>query len=74
MREAKDVVELWFRDLNDLICEKQQEGHSIIVGCDFNDNLNDNDLRVVKFMALLGLREVMLEKYGQGPATYSRGS
>lgn len=73
-QEAHDAVELWFRDLKDLVEKKIGEGHSVIIGGDFNDNLNSKNSRVVKFMESLGLREVMIEKYGQGPPTYHRGS
>jgi hypothetical protein len=48
-------------------------GHEILVGGDFNDNLNDPASKTRKFMDELGLRELMIDTYGNGPPTHIRG-
>jgi hypothetical protein len=44
------------------------------VAGDFNDNLNDKNNAVNRFMSELGMREIMIEFNGSGPATHIRGS
>jgi exonuclease III len=65
---------LWYSDLKNLIEEKKNMGHEVIVGGDFNDDLNNNNSTTSKFMHKLGLREMMNEYTGTGPATHIRGS
>lgn len=65
---------LWYRDLKDLIQSKQQDGHEVIIAGDFNDNLNDPKSITRVFMAKLGLQELMIANYGEGPATHIRGT
>jgi hypothetical protein len=65
---------LWFIDLQDIIQEKISAGHQVIVAGDFNDDLNDAKGKTRLFMERLGLREIMLESFGKGPATYIRGT
>ena len=64
--------DLWYSDLKNLINAKAALGHNIIVAGDFNDNLNNEYSTTRTFMRNLGLRELLLEKYKVGPATYSR--
>lgn len=66
-------TQVWFEDLEKFIIDQQQMGNEVIIGGDFNDDLNNPTCKVNRFMHRLGLREVLLEKYGNGPATYSRG-
>lgn len=66
--------DMWYIDLRDVIQEKISLGHGVIVAGDFNDDLNDDNGRTIKFMAKLGLRELLIEKYGKGPATHIRGT
>jgi hypothetical protein len=65
---------LWYDDLKSLIMNKIELGHEVIVAGDFNDNLNDKNSRTHRFMYTLGMRELMIESLGYGPATYVRGS
>jgi len=65
---------LWFSDLGNLINEQREKGHHVIVAGDFNDNLNDANGMTRTFMRNMGLRELLLEKYTNGPATYVRGT
>jgi hypothetical protein len=66
--------DMWYIDLRDLILEKIGLGHEVLVAGDFNDDLNNEGGRTRTFMTNLGLREILLEKYGKGPATHARGS
>lgn len=63
----------WRKDLTELVEKFKKEQHEIIIGGDFNDDLNDENGEIRKFMKALGLREVLLEALGKGPATYNRG-
>jgi exonuclease III len=65
---------IWFSDLKQLMQEKMQMGHEILVAGDFNDNLNQDNSLTRTFMYNMGLRELMIENLGQGPPTYIRGS
>ena len=65
---------LWFADLRALIVEKQAAGHEVLVAGDFNDDLNNSAGKIHIFMTELGLREILNERYGPGPATYIRGT
>ena len=64
---------MWEDDLRTLIESKKDIGEVIVLG-DFNDNLNDANSLVNKFFATLRMREIITEKYGDGPATFLRGS
>jgi Endonuclease/Exonuclease/phosphatase family. len=66
--------ELWYCDLRALITEKIGEGHEVLVAGDFNDDLNNTQSHTWTFMEELGLRELLLDKYGKGPPTHIRGS
>jgi hypothetical protein len=66
--------ELWYCDLSSLITEKLLDGHEVLVAGDFNDDLNNKTGRTRKFMATLGLTELLLDAYGDGPPTHIRGS
>ena len=66
--------EVWLNDLRELIREKTKEGNEIIVAGDFNNNLNDNDSKINKFMDECGMREILITRYGDGPPTHQRGS
>jgi exonuclease III len=65
---------LWYIDLQDIIQEKITAGHQVIVAGDFNDDLNDEEGKTRLFMHRLGLREIMIDSYGRGPATHIRGT
>lgn len=65
---------LWFSDLSALVKEKLEQGHEVIVAGDFNDNLNDNKSLTNKCMDNLGLKEILINEYGNGPPTHIRGS
>jgi hypothetical protein len=66
--------DLWYHDLSDLVTEKISQGHEVIVAGDFNDDLNDEKGKTRLFMKTLGLRELMIDRYGKGPATHIRGT
>jgi Reverse transcriptase (RNA-dependent DNA polymerase). len=74
MTNEMSPEDLWYCDLGAIIEEKLNEGHEIIVAGDFNDDLNDPEGRTRNFMKDLGLRELLIEEYGDGPATHIRGS
>ena len=71
-----EPTELWFSDLKELIQEKQDNGHSIILCGDFNDDMTDDNARVTKFAKKLNMREVILGRHGKqnAPHTYDYGS
>jgi hypothetical protein len=48
-------------------------GHEVLIAGDFNDDLNDPNSATQQFMQRVGLRELMIEKYGHGPPTHNRG-
>jgi hypothetical protein len=64
----------WYEDLRLLIEWKKRENHDIIVGGDFNDDLNKRKGKVKEYMKTMGLTEALTERYGEGPATHNRGS
>lgn len=66
--------QIWYHDLKDLIQEKINKGHEVIVAGDFNDDLNNQASITSTFMSNLGMTELMLSQYGPGPATHARGS
>lgn len=72
LEESPDT--LWYADLKSLITDKLEMGHEVIVAGDFNDDLNNKNSMTNQFMYQLGMREVMIESAGKGPATYVRGS
>ena len=63
---------LWEKDLKDLIRTKRAEGNEIIVAGDFNDNLNDDNATINTLMRQWGLRNLIQDRIGNGPATYHR--
>ena len=64
----------WFDDLEELIREKKNEGNEIIIAGDFNNDLNDSKSKVNKYMKTMGMREILINRYGKGPPTHQRGS
>lgn len=66
--------ELWYLDLADLIQDELEKGYEVIVAGDFNDNLNDTSSKTRQFMQSMGLTELLINCYGEGPATHIRGS
>ena len=50
------------------------KGHAIIIGGDWNDNLNNNTGQVRKMMQNIGLSELLITRYGKGPETYQSGT
>ena len=70
---VKQPEEFWEDDLATLITEKKELGGVIAIG-DFNDDLNRFDGKVNTFFRNLDMRELLNEKYGEGPATHSFGS
>ena len=70
----KDAEQCWYEDLKRLVEEKNTEGNKVIIGGDFNDDLNRRKGKINKFMKKLGLKEAMMNRYGAGPATHNRGS
>ena len=69
----KQPEDFWNEDLTTLIQSKKGLGGVLVMG-DFNDNLNDYEGKINTFFQQLGLREVLNEKYGEGPPTHSFGS
>ena len=81
MKEGEEILrnkepdDLWFEDLEKLFRDKRKEGHEIIIAGDFNNNLNDKDGKVIKFMRQkLRMNEAMIDRYGKGPPTHVNGS
>ena len=76
-QQLLQVSKLWFDDLKEIIRDHRSKGIKIILAGDFNDNLrNISGNKVQQWAAKLGLREVLMEKYGyeEAPATHARGS
>ena len=63
-------------DLEEIIRDHQSKGIKITLAGDFNDNLKNISGKVQQWAAKLGLREVLMEKYGyeEAPATHAQGS
>ena len=57
-----------------MLIESKKGIGEVIVLRDFNDNLNDANSLVNKFFGTLRIREIITKKYGEGPATFFRGS
>lgn len=74
LKEDSSPKELWYSDLSTLINQKIDENHEIIIGDDFNDNLNNTNCQTQKLMENLGLKEIMLATYGNGLNKHVRGS
>jgi hypothetical protein len=74
LTDAQTPETLWFSDLSALVKEKLEQGHKVIVAVDFNDYLNDNKSLTKKCMDNLGLKEILINEYGNGPPTHIRGS
>ena len=70
---AKQPEDFWEDDLSSLILSKKEFGGVIVLG-DFNDDLNKSDGKVNTFFRHLDMRELLNEKYGEGPATHSFGT
>jgi len=66
IREVQ-LHKIWVTDLSDLIKEKKDNGHQVLVAGDFNDDINDDQSTVSQMMQGLGLRNIMKETNGQGP-------
>ena len=64
----------WREDLRQLIEEFHEKKHKLVIGGDFNDNLNNEKGEMRTFMREMGLQEVLIEAFGKGPATHSSGS
>ena len=72
--KLKDAEECWFDDLKKLVEDKSKGDNNVIIGGDFNDDLNNPRGKLNTFMKGLGLREAITHRYGKGPATHNRGS
>ena len=70
---SKQPEDFWEEDLSTLIEAKKVEGEVIVMG-DFNSDLNDTNGKVTRFFVSNSMREIILEKYGQGPPTHAWGT
>ena len=50
---------------------KRKEGHEIIIAGDFNNNFDDKDAEINRTMREWGLRNILKERLGLGPATHT---
>ena len=75
-REALNIgpQELWDKDLTKLVSNLKNKGHEIIVAGDWNDDLNKVNGTVRGMMTRIGLKEVLISRYGEGPETYQGGT
>ena len=64
----------WFDDLYELVQSKKNDGNEIIIAGDFNNDLNDIRSKVNKHMEKMGMKEILITRYGKGPPTHQRGS
>ena len=64
------------KDLKKLIRSKLDKEHQVIVGGDFNQSMKLQRDNLSKMLQSMGLREIILEKYGkdEAPNTTKRGS
>ena len=62
--------DFWEEDLIILIETKKAEGEVVVMG-DFNSDLNDTNSKITRFFEGKSMREIILEKYGQGPPTHA---
>ena len=68
------TLSIWDNDLRTLIESFTSKEHEVIVGGDWNNDLNNTNGRVHTMLKEVGLREVIIERYGSGPNTHARGS
>ena len=66
--------ELWDKDLMTLVDSFKSKGHEVIVGGDWNDDLNDTNSKVNVMMTKRGLKEVLITRLGKGPETHQEGT
>lgn len=66
MTNEMNPENMCYYDLKDLIQQKKNSGHQVIVAGDFNDDLNDPKSVTHVFMTSLGLKELMITQYGEG--------
>ena len=73
---AKSVgpQELWDKELISMIKTFQEKEHEIIVAGDWNDDLNNEDGTVQGMMRSIGMKEILISRYGKGPETYHTGT
>ena len=74
-KQLSDPIKLWYSDLKALIQQKQDDGHSIIVAGDFNEDLTSPTSKVKDLFHDLQLRETIMEKHNgiTPPNTYMHG-
>ena len=68
-----DPIDLWFKDLSELIENSSSEGAVIVAG-DFNENLHDQSGRVQTLMRRLGLRDCFASYSVLPKHTWDRGN
>ena len=73
IKEGDTTLSIWESDLSDLITSFQAKGHEVVVGGDWNDDLNKNKGRITTLMRNTGMTELLIERYGKGPNTHQRG-
>jgi len=69
-----DPTSLWIQDMKELIQCRQQESCKIILAGVFNVDVSSARSDIHVLMSALGLREVLIEKYGQMTNTHLQGS
>ena len=74
IKDGDTTLSIWESDLKELIKSFMNKNHEIIIGGDWNSNLNDKNGRVQTFLQTIGLRELVIERYGPGPNTHFRGT
>jgi hypothetical protein len=65
-------IEAFHADLRKAILKWRKEGDSILIGMDLNGDVGDRS--VMDFFSELSMREVLTERHGEAPETYSDGS
>ena len=65
---------LWDKDLTKLVNSFKDKGYEVILGGDWNDNLNNDNGTVREMMQSMGLTEALITRYGKGLETFVSGS
>ena len=73
IKEGETTLTIWEKDLLTLIKSFIDQNHEVVVGGDWNNNLNNAKGKVRSFMKGVGMEEVLIKRYGRGTNTHIRG-
>ena len=69
---GKGVYEHYIHDLQELLKEKKEKNHQLIIMGDFNEDTRENG-KIVRLLKKFKLRNPIEDKYGKATSTYAYG-